>query len=111
MVDSVAPNSVNIGFKNINEIIPIIAPTMIDRAVVLDNTSDALPYSFCPKNMEIMDAPPIPIKVQNAIIKFIKGKVIANPDIAIAPTPRPINMLSTMLYRDIAVMAIIVGME
>lgn len=58
-----------------------------------------------------MDAPPIPISVQNAIIRFISGKVIANPEIAIAPTPRPINMLSTMLYRDIAVIAIIDGTE
>lgn len=49
MVDSVAPNSVRIGSKNIRDITPTIAPITIDRVVVLDNTSEAFPYSRCPK--------------------------------------------------------------
>lgn len=36
---------------------------------------------------------------------------MARPAIAIAPTPRPIKMLSTILYNDVATLAIIAGTE
>jgi hypothetical protein len=44
---------------------------------------------------ETVEAPD-EINVQNAIRRFIKGNVMANPDSAIAPTPCPIKILSMM---------------
>jgi len=58
-----------------------------------------------------MVAPPVPINVQNAIKRFINGKLIANPEIARGPTPCPINTLSIILYREVSVIPIIAGME
>jgi hypothetical protein len=43
--------------------------------------------------------------------RFIKGNVIASPEIANGPTPCPINMLSIILYREVATLAIIAGTE
>ena len=53
---------------------------------------------------------PTPTAAPKAADKFIRGKVIAKPDIAIGPTPCPMKMLSTMLYSDEAVMAMMAGM-
>jgi hypothetical protein len=39
----------------------------------------------------------------------MKGKVIANPDIANGPTPCPMKMLSIILYNEEAVIAMMAG--
>jgi hypothetical protein len=39
----------------------------------------------------------------------MKGKVIANPEIANGPTPCPIKILSIILYKDDAVIAMMAG--
>ena len=46
-----------------------------------------------------------------AIIRFINGKVSANPEIANAPTPCPIKILSITLYTEVTVIAIMAGRE
>jgi hypothetical protein len=61
--------------------------------------------------MELIVAPPVAMRVQNAITKFISGKVMAKPEIAIGPTPCPMNILSIILYKDVATLAIIAGTE
>ena len=61
--------------------------------------------------MELIVAAPTPTRVQNAIMRFISGKVMARPAIAIAPTPCPIKILSITLYNDTTVMAMIAGKE
>jgi len=53
----------------------------------------------------------MPTKVEKAIIRFIKGKVIAKPDIANGPTPCPIKTLSIILYNDVTVIPMIAGIE
>ena len=52
---------------------------------------------------------PTPTSVPNAAHISINGLATVNPDNAIAPTPCPIKIESTMLYKDMAVMAIIPG--
>ena len=47
--------------------------------------------------MDDIVAPPTAMRVQKAITRFISGKVMASPDMAMAPTPRPMNMLSMIL--------------
>lgn len=56
-----------------------------------------------------MSEAPTPIAAPKAAERFINGNVIANPDIAIAPTPCPMKMESTILYSDDAVIAMIAG--
>ena len=64
---------------------------------VLPNTSVAPSISFCPKRIEEIVAPPAEISTQKATTRFISGNVMAKPEIAIAPTPCPIKILSIML--------------
>ena len=52
---------------------------------------------------------PTPTMAPMAAPKFMNGKVIANPEIAKGPTPCPMKMLSTMLYSDDAVIAMMAG--
>ena len=54
-------------------------------------------------------AEPTPISVPIAVTSAVSGKVSASPEMASAPTPCPIKMLSTMLYSDEAVIAIMAG--
>ena len=56
-------------------------------------------------------AAPTPTSDPNAAARFISGKVSASPEMAIGPTPSPMKMLSTMLYSEEAVMAIMAGTE
>ena len=49
--------------------------------------------------------------MQKPTTRFINGKVMARPEIAIGPTPRPMKILSTILYKDVATAAIIAGTE
>ena len=53
---------------------------------------------------------PTPTIAPKAAPKFMKGKVMASPEMANGPTPCPMKMLSTMLYKELAVMAIMAGM-
>ena len=59
--------------------------------------------------IEVKADAPTPTKAPNAAAKFIKGKVKAKPDIAKAPTPCPMNILSTTLNKLDAICAIIAG--
>ena len=59
---------------------------------------------------EIVD-PPADTRLQKAAVRFISGKVIASPAMAMAPTPCPMKILSMMLYSDTMVMLIMAGME
>ena len=52
---------------------------------------------------------PTPTRAPNAAPRFISGNVSARPAIANLPTPCPIKILSTILYNDEAVIAIIAG--
>ena len=52
----------------------------------------------------------MPMAAPKALVKFIKGNVMASPEMAIAPTPWPMKILSTILYNDAAVIAIMAGM-
>ena len=69
----------------------------------------ALSLSFCPNLIATNVEAPTPTNEPKAAARFISGKVIAKPAIARGPTPCPIKILSTMLYSDDAVMAIIAG--
>ena len=55
-----------------------------------------------------MDAP-TPTIAPIAAPKFMKGKVMANPEIAKGPTPCPMKMLSIILYNEEAVIAMMAG--
>ena len=70
-------------------------------------------FSYCPrpKLIEVSVVPPIPMSVLNAMIQFIIGKVTARPEIANAPTPFPIKMLSIRLYRETTAILIMAGIE
>ncbi len=81
------------------------------NTVTLPTTCDAFSGAFCPRNIDEIVAPPTATSTQNATTRFISGKVMARPVIAIAPTPRPIKTLSMMLYRDVARLAIMAGNE
>ena len=59
--------------------------------------------------MERIVAPPTPTSVPNAVERFIRGKVTASPEIASGPTPCPTKTLSTMLYSEDAVIAMMAG--
>ena len=52
---------------------------------------------------------PTPTAAPKAPDKFMKGNVIARPDIANAPTPLPMKMLSIVLYNDEADIATMAG--
>ena len=58
-----------------------------------------------------MVAAPTPTSVPRAVLRFIKGKVTARPDRARDPSPGicPMKMLSTILYKEDAVMAMMPG--
>ena len=87
---------------------------MMYKVGIVDDTDELLDdYKVRLKReaIELIVAPPIPTKVEKAIIRFIKGKVIANPDMANGPTPCPIKTLSIILYNDVTVIPIIAGIE
>ena len=54
---------------------------------------------------------PTPTRVPRAVLRFISGKVTASPEMAYAPTSLiwPMKMLSTILYNEDAVMAMMAG--
>ncbi|OPZ71615.1 MAG: hypothetical protein BWY83_01067 [bacterium ADurb.Bin478] len=54
-------------------------------------------------------AAPTPTSAPKAAARFIKGKVMARPEMASAPTPWPMKMPSVILYSDEAVMAMTEG--
>ena len=51
----------------------------------------------CPRRIEVRAADPAPTMAPKAAARFINGIVSARPDMAIGPTPWPMNMLSIML--------------
>lgn len=97
IVSGVAPKNSRIGSRNSNVKPPKAIAWMRQNVITLLTTSVARDTFFCPRKMELMVAPPAAISVQKAITRFINGNVMASPAMAIGPTPRPMNMLSTML--------------
>lgn len=79
--------------------------------ITLPTAREAFSMLRCPRNIDEIVAPPTAISTQNATTRFISGKVMARPVIAIAPTPLPMNILSMILYSDVARLAIIAGSE
>ena len=59
--------------------------------------------------MEIRVDAPTPTIAPNAAPKFMNGKVMASPEMAKGPTPCPMKMLSTILYKEEAVIAMMAG--
>jgi hypothetical protein len=53
---------------------------------------------------------PTPTMAPKAAPKFMNGKVIAKPEMANGPTPCPMKILSTILYKEEAVIAMMAGM-
>lgn len=68
-------------------------------------------WSFLPRRMELMAAPPMPTSVPSAKVRFMMGKVTARPDRARGPTPWPMKTLSMMLYREYTTMPAMEGRE
>ncbi len=54
-----------------------------------------------PSSMDMRAAAPVPTSRPMAALRFITGNVTASPEMASAPTPRPMNMRSITLYNDI----------
>ena len=52
---------------------------------------------------------PTPTMAPRAALRFMKGNVVARPLMASGPTPCPMKMRSTLLYRLLAVMAMMAG--
>ena len=92
-----APKSVRMSSRNIRLSPPKNMAFIIQRINTLLTVAVALLIFPCPMKIELMAAPPAAISIQNAITKFIIGKVMASPAIAIAPTPRPMKIESMML--------------
>ena len=59
--------------------------------------------------MDMQVEEPMPTAAPKAAERFMKGKVMASPLMASAPTPCPMNMLSVMLYNDDATIAMMAG--
>ncbi len=97
--------------RNISDNPPNTAEFIRHRTITLFTTSVARGIFFCPMNMEVIVAPPAAMSVQKATTRFIIGNVIANPAIAIGPTPLPMKMLSMILYNEVATLAMIAGTE
>jgi len=68
-------------------------------------------FFFSPSFMEIREVAPSPINIERAIDMSIIGKVTVNPESAREPTPLPIKILSTTLYRALTSIPIIAGIE
>jgi len=86
-------------------------PMMKFKIKVLPKMFVASSVLFWPIRMDIMADAPAPIMAPKAIIKFIKGMVKANPEIAYGPTPFPMKMRSITLYSEETVMPKIAGSE
>ncbi|MPM73828.1 hypothetical protein SDC9_120813 [bioreactor metagenome] len=94
---------------NVNkDMLPVIRIVSVSA---LPRIFSAFSWLFSPKVIEIRDAEPAPINKPNAISRIIKGKVSARPDMANGPTPCPINILSTILYKDMTTIPTIEGRE
>lgn len=86
-VSFVAPNNVNISSRKIYVNVPNTAAWMRQSAITVFTTSVARMRLRCPRNIELIVAPPTAISVQKPITKFINGNVMARPEIANGPTP------------------------
>ena len=110
-VDSLAPKNRSTVSRLRYMIHPVNRLIIKPKITTLCNTSVAFSYCFRPRLIEVNVVPPIPTSVLNAIIPFIIGKVTASPEIANAPTPLPMKMLSVRLYKDTTAILIMAGME
>lgn len=84
-------------------------PTMTLRVTLLPRIRCASAYRFWPRRTLISVDEPTPMAAPKAAVRFMNGKVIARPAMANAPTPWPMNIESTILYSELATMAIMAG--
>ena len=96
-VSALAPKKVSISSRKIKDRIPKKREFVIQSISVCDKISVAPFISFCPRRIEARVDPPAETSVQKATTRFISGKLIASPAIAIGPTPCPMKILSMML--------------
>ncbi len=68
------------------------------RVTALPRATSAVAVSLCPSFTEIRVEAPTPIMEPKAAEMFISGKVSESPAMAMAFTPRPMNITSAMLY-------------
>ena len=110
-VFSLPPNSISIGSMKILEN-TITTPVIMKVSIrALASIFSARSLSPSPNRMEIRDAAPAPTSMLKADRKFINGKVSANPEMAIGPTPCPMNIRSIMLYSEAIMAPTIAGKE
>lgn len=69
----------------------------------LPNKYSASSFFFCPKRIEILEEAPTPTSTPKACRNIRIGNVRARPEIAIPPTPCPINIRSTTLYKEFTI--------
>jgi len=69
------------------------------------------PYFFFHNFLEITDAAQIHIVIAKAHMIICIGKTIDNAAIHSVPTPLPINIVSTKLYKDITSIPITAGAD
>jgi hypothetical protein len=65
-------------------------------------TRSAMSISFLPMAMETLTPAPMPMSIPKATTMIMMGNTTERPERASAPTPRPIKILSTILYRELA---------
>jgi len=75
--------------------------TIISNIKQLPSTRSALTKSFFPRNIDTLTPEPTPISIPKALIIIIIGKTTLSPVSAIAPTPCPTKILSTILYNEL----------
>ena len=84
-------------------------PNRIFSDMVLPKICWAVSYFPCPSRTLMVTLAPTPTMAPKAAERFIKGLATAIPLMAMSPTPQPTNMLSAMLNRLLATMAIMAG--
>lgn len=100
-ISGVAPKNTNNGLTNINH--NRAKSTDINIFVIwkVPKVFETYSYFFSQSFLEITDAAQIPIAIAKAQIIIWIGKTIDNAAIHFVPTPLPINIVSTKLYKDI----------
>ena len=99
-VSDVAPKPVRILSMNRYPHVTKKKPSMIVKIMLLPKMFSAHLMSFLPKTIDIRAEDPTPIRDPKAWMIFMMGMVMARPAIAMAPTPCPMKIRSTILYID-----------
>lgn len=93
-----APNNKRMSSKNNRPKIENKTPVKINKVNAFPSICSAFFMFFFPRFIDMRAPPPIPIKSPVANIKVKSGKEILIPAIAKRPTPKLMNIRSTMLY-------------